>query len=141
MKVIYAMARRKKKSNEVKGCVYFAVVLIILFMCAVSRCTQNSVSSKMQTTTSESNGFVDRTPPPPTETRMSGKEAMDATRWMRHTVVQETLERKRIESTMTEIVKRTERPTEWYLATVDAIKTRAVQQATMEVLMTEAANK
>ena len=43
---------------------------------------------------------------------------MDAARRMRHTVVQETVDRKWIESTMTEAVRMTERPTERYLETV-----------------------
>ena len=81
---------------------------------------------------------ITRTPPPPT---LSYLEAYDATRWMRHTLVQETLERQWIEATMTWIVKRTTMPTERYLATVQKLNTQAVQQATMVVLLTEEANK
>ena len=56
------------------------------------------------------------------------------------TEVQETVERDRIYNTMTAIVMRTLRPTMRHMETVEKMKTQAVQQETMEVLMTEASD-
>ena len=58
-----------------------------------------------------------------------------ATKAMHYTVVESTLEQKRIEQTVDYILDQTERPTREYLSTAHAEETRVIRQATVEYIL------
>lgn len=59
------------------------------------------------------------------------------TRSIHLTMVESTRERRFIEGTVTEVYRKTVRPTEWYLSTVRAEETKEIRQATVEAILTE----
>lgn len=134
------MARRRK-SNKVSYKSIFIGILVVLFLVMITQCSDKSSKriTATATMTAEILPVLSETPPAPTETKLSGMDAMNATRWMRHTEVQPTIERRFIEQTMWTINLMTEIPTMHYLSTVSKQETQAVQQATVDALFTETA--
>lgn len=117
-----ARRRRTKQTTGSIGC----VILLLVIFAMLSNCGRKMTKPEP---------MISRTP------IINIADDHEGTRWMRHTEVQETIEREKILSSMTAIVWQTVVKTEQYLATENSIRsqqeTQAIQQATMEVLMTE----
>lgn len=133
------MARhRRNRKIEWKWLAFFPVLTILVLL---SKCGHSEKPKETPQNVETMVSILMNETPPPEETKMNYLDAYHATRSAERAIVQETLERERIEATMTWAVIYTQRPTEYYLATLDKFSTQAVQHATMVVLMTEEANK
>ena len=130
--------RRRNRKIEWKWLLFFPVLTLLVLL---SKCGNSEKPKETPQNVETAVSIMMNETPPPEETEMNYMDAYQATREEHRKEVQKTLERERIESTMTQAVRFTQLPTIYYLATLDRYSTQAVQQATMEVLMTEEAIK
>lgn len=133
------MARRRKtRKIEWKWLAFFPVLTLLVLL---SKCGHSEKPTPTPQNVETMVSILINETPPPEVTEMSYLDAYHATRDAHRIEARETLERERIEATMTWAVIYTQMPTSQYLATFDKFSTQAVQHATMVVLMTEDANK
>lgn len=133
------MARRRRtRKIEWKWLAFFPVLTLLVLL---SKCGHSEKPTPTPQNVETMVSILMNETPPPEETKMSAIEEYYVTRDAQRMEARETLERERIEATMTWAVLYTQMPTDQYLATLDKFSTQAVQHATMVVLMTEDANK
>lgn len=115
--------RRKSKSSASGGIVSILILIFLLSLCG--NCSRSN-SSKTPQDIMETN-----------YSRTQWSQRYTETRSMQKTVAEATVERKKIEMTLTGIHWITVIPTQRYLSTVHAEETRVIRQATVEAILTE----